>query len=212
MDFENSPELDKYKAELEEKKKTVIRGDDVIHLTYLSPLFDKEILDELQNDLAEVKIRLSSWDDFGVMKASLEDYTLQVYLSICNPITLEILKTIGLNTIWETVKYSTLKLHKKMFNSDSAFSPGVSPKVNFGVKMHVSKEVSFEFELDGNLSDDLILESLDKSLTFIKEHNETNFPIIELPVYSTFDKSKKSWKRVKVVEELKKKRKKSKKK
>ncbi len=101
MDIEKTPEQKKYEEELAEKAKTVIRGDDVIHLNYLKPLIDEQTLRELKEELSTVNLRLSSWDDTNVIKASLEDFSLQVYLVVGNPITIEILKTIGLNSVWE---------------------------------------------------------------------------------------------------------------
>lgn len=208
MKLDETPEYQKYKAELDEKAKTVIHGDDVIHLTYLGPLVDEESLSELQNELKKVNIRLSSWDDYGVIKASFEDFSLQVYLLICNPVTLEILKTIGLNSVWETVKCSTLKLHSKIFNTTSEQSEKIAKQINFGFEMKVNDKISFKFKLDGDLSDDLILNSMDKALDLIREHNGQSIPVHQLPVYCMYDKKKDKWKKVNVIEEVKKKRKK----
>ena len=191
MELEETPEYQNYKAELDEKTKTIIHGDDVIHLTYLRPLIDEKSLLELKNELEKVKIRLSSWDDYGVIKASFEDFSLQIYLLIGNPITLEMLKTIGLNSVWETIKYSTLKLHSKIFSTPSEQSEKIPKQINFGFEMKVNKEVSFEFKLDGDLSDDIILNTMDKALDFIREHDEQSIPVHQLPVYCTYDKKRK---------------------
>jgi hypothetical protein len=209
-EFEETPEYQNYKAILNEKAKTVIRGDDVIHLNYLGPLVDEKSLLELKSDLEEVKIRLSSWDDFGAIKASLEDFSLQVFLLISNPISLEILKTIGLNSVWETIKYSTLKLHTKIFNTPSKESKKIANQINFGFEMKVNDKVSFEFKLDGDLSEDLILNTMDNALDLIREHDGQSIPVLELPVYCIYDKKKGKWKKVDVIEEVKKKGKKKK--
>jgi len=208
MKLEETPEYQRYKAELDEKAKTVIHGDDVVHLTYLSPLIDQQSLSELKNELEKVNIRLSSWDDSGVMKACLEDFSLQVFLLVSNPVTIEILKTVGLNSVWETIKYSTLKLHSKIFKSNSGQVQEIAKQINFGLELKINKEISFEFKLDGDLSDELILNSMDKALDFIREHSGQTIPIHQLPVYSTYDKKKGKWKKINVMEEVKKQRKK----
>lgn len=211
MDFKQlleSEDFKEYAARLEEKAKTVLHGDDVIHLTYLSPLIDQQTIDILSEDFKQVNIRLGSWNDFGVIKASLEEFSLQIFLAISNPITVEILKTIGLNSIWETFKYAILNLHKKVFRHGNQKSNLISKEVNFGFKMAVSKTVKFEFKIDGDLSDELILASMDKALDFVKEHDGKTVPVIELPIYSTFDHKTHKWKKVNVLKELKKKKKK----
>jgi hypothetical protein len=95
MEIEEREEYQNYKAFYDQKKKSLLEGDDVIHLTYLSPLIDKNDIDLLQKDFSELELRLSSWDDSGVIKNSLQDYSLEIYFLIANPITLEILKSVG---------------------------------------------------------------------------------------------------------------------
>lgn len=210
MKFEQTESFRNYKTGLKVKEKTLLQGDDVVHLTYLAPLVDNQILKELRNDLKTANIRLSSWDDYGAIKASIGDYSLQIYLAVCNPITLEILKTVGLNTLWEVIKHSTLKLHNTIFraNRRSENAKHISRQINFGIKMKVNDKISFDFKLDGDLSDELILKSMDKALDFIKEHDGQSIPVHELPIFSTLNPDKKSWKRVNVLEKMKKRHKK----
>ena len=202
--FEETAEYKKYKARLDEKAKTVIQGDDVIHLTYLQPLVNKKDLEELQKELTQVNIRLSSWDDFDVIKASLEDFSLQVFLLLRNPLSVEILKTIGLNSVWEAVKFATLKLHSRIFRNSSGSAKEIAQQINFGFMLKVNDKVTFEFKLDGDLSDELISNSMDKALEFIREYEGKSIPVFELPVYSKFNKKKSKWEKVNVREQIKK--------
>lgn len=210
MELEETEEWKKYVSRLKEKEKTLLQGDDVIHLTYLASILDNETLKEIEDSLKTVNLRLSLWDDSGVIKASVEDYSLQVYLVICNPITLEILKTIGLNTTWEAIKYSILKIHKKIFKTTSKQSSKISKEISFGIKLKVNDEIRFDFKLDGDLSEELILKSMDRALEFIKEHTLQDNPVHQLPIYSTLDRNTNEWKKINVIEEVKNKHKKKK--
>jgi hypothetical protein len=129
-------------------------------------------------------------------------------LLISNPITLDLLKNIGLNTIWETIKYSALKVHKKIFNTTDSKKNELSKKINFGVKLKVDDKLTYEFKLDGDLSDELILKTMDKTLDFIKSNSA---PLFQSSIYSTLDRNKNEWRKINVMEEVKKKVKKNKK-
>lgn len=205
MKIEESKEYLGYLAERKEKGKTLLWGDDIVHLTYLAPIIDKETLEILKTELKNVNLRLSSWDDFGVIKATFEDYSLQVYLAISNPVTLEILKTIGLNIIWETIKTSTLKIHKKIFRPKDDQISNISSNINFGIKLKVDDKVTFEFKLDGNLNDALVLESMDKALDFIKENYGKSTLANQHQIFSVLDRKNKKWNKIDIMKEVKRK-------
>lgn len=201
MNFEESYEYKKYKAVLKDKEKTLLDGDDVIHLTYLSSVIDNNDLEEIKEDLHKANLRLSCYDDSGVLKNSLQDYTLEIYLILSNPITQGVLKNIGQNIIWEAFKSTIIKLHKKIFGKLIANKRNI----NFGVKIHINENTKCSFKLDGDLDKDLIVDSLDRIFNHVKELQETEIKPEEYPLFSEYDKKKFMWKRIDVIKELRKK-------
>jgi Neuraminidase (sialidase) len=105
--------------------------------------------------------------------------------------------------IWETLKYSAVKFHKKIFNNTVEKR---AREISFGFKIKIDNQTTCSFKLDGDLDDNLILESMDKALKHTKELKNQEIPPSERPIFSTYDTNSHNWKRINITEELKKKR------
>jgi hypothetical protein len=181
--------IKKRNALLKERKKTALIGDDVIHLTH-NGCFSSADYDEFSNDLAQINLRLSHFNNSGFAQNSLDDFMLTVSLSISSPI----FQLISNNVIWETVKYLALKLLKKTREKKyyKITQHGAEEKhIKCGIKIKVNEATSIDFELNGNLSDETVLKSIDKitDITKILELNQTPRP----PFYTKYDDINERW-------------------
>ena len=75
-------------------------------------------------------------------------------------------------------------------------------KITFGIKVALDKNTQFNFNLEGDLSEDLILNSLDKTIDFVKSQ-KTNSEY-KHPFFVKFDKENGKWKSIDVEKELRK--------
>mgnify|MGYP006139333229 CR=1 FL=1 len=198
--IENFQEGELYKNHkklLEERRKSIKKGNNIIHLQHLGQ-FSNDELQEINKNLSSVNLELSSYDKSGDFSASLETSELIAYFLIHQQLINEILKNVGNNAIWEIVKSSLLFGWKKLRNDKYykiTSSTKEEKKVKYGLKIELDKNTRFEFELSGDLDKEIIENSLDKILDFLKNQkkNETS----KLKTSTKYSKKEKKWKKLK---------------
>lgn len=189
----------------EERSKTLKSGDNVIHLEYLGGLLDINDIAEIENRLKQADIELSRFDSSGFPKAALEDYLNVVFVAIQTPLISNILTGVFSNFVWESIKFSVIKV---WFNTRqkkiTKFTSRTQEKKNvtFGLEVSLDKNTSFNFRLDGDLSEKTIDKSLDKILNFLKEQklNES----YKHQYFMTYNSTLDNWEKLDVEEELRK--------
>lgn len=204
-EFMNSDAYKQQEKILEEKRKSVKIGNNVIHLEYLGEI-NNSGLKQIKDHLNSVGLELSSFDKSGVMYASLEEYSLVTYFILNQPLISEILKGVGTNALWDAIKYSVMIVRSKIKGekyNKSTSGQTEQKDIKFGLQVNLDKNTGFNIELDGALSDELIENSLDKVLDFLQEQNlRDKYQIQDYVYYSVEDEK---WIKKDVLEELSKK-------
>ena len=203
-DFMNSETYKKQKELIDERSKTIKSGDNVIHLTYLGEL-DNDDLSEINNLLTKGKLELSSFNKSGTMEnsLSLEDFTLVTYLVLNQPIVIELLKGVGTNAIWDSIKASVLFIRNKIKGKKyyKGTSGSIEEKdIKFGLQVNLDKNTGFNFELEGNLDNEIIENLLDKIIDFMKEQKPRNK--YQIADYVYYSKQEGKWIKVDVMNEI----------
>jgi hypothetical protein len=209
-DFMNSPAYKQQEALIAEKKKTLKNGPNVIHLTHIS--FDKNELDELEAIFQKGGYELSSYDERGIHKMSLDHYSLVNYIIISYPLLKDFSNGIIQNAAWDAIKFGIKYVFNK--SNDKTYpvmtaSTLEQKEIVFGVKVVIDKNTELDFELKGNLSEEMISGQIDKILSFAEKRN----PNPEYKkTYVKFDPQKSEWVEIDVLSELTKQYKKTQKK
>jgi len=194
-----------YEQRIEEKRKSIKRGPNVIHLEYLGDSFKIEDINEFGIKAEEVGLVFSHYDKNGDMYANLDQFELVSYLVISAPIITEFLKGIGTNMAWDAIKYILFEGIKKLRTKHyhrATQNKVVEKKISFGLKVNLDRNTSFNFELNGDLDDTTIQNSLDKILTFIgKQKINEHYKLTD---YVHFDKTSDEWVKIDVTEEIEK--------
>jgi|TARA_B110000090_G_scaffold207797_1_gene260026 hypothetical protein len=197
-----SEEHKKHNKFLEDKRKTIKRGANVLHLQHLGEFSDKE-LKELNNKLLNANLELSSYNKSGDTFAMLDTYELVSYFVIHQQLIKEILKSVGTSAIWDAVKWSLLFGWKKLRNEKYYKLNSTTKeekKLIFGVSVKLDENTGFDFELNGSLSNEIIETSIDKVLDFMREQKKnTDF---KLNNYVNYSETEKKWNKVDVMDEL----------
>jgi len=185
------------------ENKFIKRGTNVIHFEYLGSLISEDDILELEQKLHVHNLELSRFDTDGVIYASMDNFQLVTYFVISQPIINELLKNIGVNIVWETIKYIVLKIWKKVKTKQVAnltSKQKTQKEISFGIKVKLDKNTSFNFKLDGDIDDSTIENSLDKILDFInKQKLNKEFKHADMVC---IDKKTKNWYKIDTEEEL----------
>ncbi|MES2382153.1 MAG: hypothetical protein V4538_13995 [Bacteroidota bacterium] len=189
-----------YAEYMEKKYSTIKRGDNVVHLDYYAGLINETDILTIETSLAKINIELSSFDKNDVPYASLEQFMLQVSLFVGDKTTQDILFGIGTNAIWDTIKTVTFHVWKTVRNRSANMQIESKKEFNCGIKMALDKNTKFEFKIDGELSDEAALKSIDKILDFLKTVRPNQS--IKKPDFIIFNQKKESWEIVDVNAEL----------
>ncbi|PQJ08958.1 hypothetical protein CJD36_021350 [Flavipsychrobacter stenotrophus] len=189
---------------IQERMKSVKQGDDVVHLVYMGEFDDNE-LTEVNQHLVGAGLRLSSYNKNGIITANLELYKIISQIVISQPLLIEILKGVGPNAIWDAIKIATVMLWRiSIGKSFFKVTRGnvESREMTFGVKVKLDANTTFDFELKGDVSQEVIAESLDKMLDFIKQQQPKLKHQIEDYVY--YVPETKQWIKIDVMEAIQK--------
>lgn len=198
-------ELDERVDFMAKKYDTVKHGENVIHLEYYDGIITSTEIAEIENSLKEYNLELSRFDKSGNVYASVEDFNLHIAIFLSDPIVQTIIVGLGTNALWDTIKQTAFFIWKKVKqrNWDRQAEQGRKSTLNFGVKIKLDKNTYFDFKIDGNFSEELVIESLDKAIDFLKSVKRNEAPSKD-NLY-IFDKQNKSWKKVDVMHEMRKK-------
>jgi hypothetical protein len=198
-------ELEAYVDKIGEREKFVKRGDNVVHLEYYSPLINETDVSEIEAILSKSNLELSRRDRSGVMMASVEDFTLQMFIILNDKTTQEILLGLGTSALWDTIKSTTIYVWNKVKGKtiNKITSREVTKKnINFGLRIKIDKETQIDFKLDGDVSEELISQSIDKIPDIIK--NIKSGSVILPSIYKVYNKKTKRWNTVNIEKEIKK--------
>lgn len=198
-------QLDEYADFMEKKYSTIKHGENVVHLDYFGGLIDDNDIANIEDILSKSNLELSRFDKNGIPYASVEDFMLQVALFLSDKTCQDVLLGLGTSALWDTIKASTFYIWRTVRSRTiNKFSGQTSKprKINCGIKMSLDKNTKFEFKIDGELSDDVALQSLDKILDFLKtvKPNQT----IKRADFVVYDKEKDEWTIVDVNAEIRK--------
>jgi hypothetical protein len=168
---------------MDQKKSTILRGDDVIHLDYFHGLIDDFDIRHITDKFRDMDIRLSRYDKNGISFANLKDYTLQISLALSNPIVQGVIAGLTVNAVWAGLKRTTLFIWEKVRCRQIPI-PDKS-KMNFGLRLQAENGAWVDFKLDGDFSEQTVLNALDKMLPMIQqkgkfEPEKLNFLVFDL--------------------------------
>ncbi len=180
-------EVEKYATIMSEKYSTIKRGDNVIHLDYYDGLITATEISDIEKSLKEFDLELSRFDKNGVPYASIEDFNLHIAIFLSASIVQNILHGLGSNALWDTIKNITYFVWAKVKQRhwDRPAEKQRKTNLNFGLKVNIDKNKSFELKLDGDLSDELVFDVLEKMLDLLKSaenkdrHQTNNFYIFD---------------------------------
>ena len=204
-DFFESEAWKAYEAKENEKRKSIKRGPNVIHLEYLGPLLPDNYITECEEQVEKVGLQLSHYDTNGTMYASLDTFELVIYLGIAQPLINELIQGITTNATWDVIKFLLLSTWRKVRNKSytkATNSYSEKKELTFGLKVHLDKNTSFNLKLDGAVEESTIEKSLDQVLNFLGEqklnekYKNTDFAF--------FDNEKSKWIKVDVEKEIRK--------
>lgn len=193
--------------ELINEKKYLKYGKNVIHLNHIG-IFDKVDLQELSEKLFISNLELSSFNCSGITTNSLDEFNFITYLSLSHPLIIELLKGLGTNVLWDVIKQTIFAVRNKIQGKTyfKVTSNSTQEKeITLGIKFILDKNTSFDFELKGDFSDEIISESLDKILELLRTQ-KTN-PQYEHPKYLKYSKKENKWISLNILDEIKKKHK-----
>ena len=187
---------------IEERRRTIKSGKNVIHLTYVGEFNDSE-LDEINETIINGGLVFSWYNKSGIVQNDLDLYQLVTCLTIAHPIIVDILKGVCSNVVWDTIKLSTIKILEKLnVKKYNKISGGKieERKIKFGIHVHLDKNTGFDFELNGDVSKEEINESLDKILAFLGEQKLKEKRQISDYVY--YNPVTKQWVKIDVEKEI----------
>ena len=172
---------------MESRLKFLKTGDNAINLIFHGELNDIE-LGNIEKILENENLEFGYFNDSGFIKNSLDEFTLDTFFQISYPIVVVLTQNITGSALWEVIKESIIFAFKKIKVKKLTRIQGdkiEQKNIKFGVKLRVDKTTELEFELNGNLNDEMINNSLDKILDVIK-NNKSNDGF-RLPKYYEFE-------------------------
>lgn len=197
--------LDNQEAIINERRKTIKKGSNVIHLEYIGEISDFD-LNEIEQELGKAKLEFSWYNKSGIAYANLEDYNFTTFLTI-HPEIIAGLLGVGSSATWDLVKWTVGSIWEKVRGKKKNLLRGggiIEEKdITFGMQIILDKNTQLNFELKGNVEKDVIIESLDKALDFLK--TESRNKEYQIPDFVHYSPVLKKWIKVNVMEELRKK-------
>lgn len=175
--MKENQEYKDYKLKRDEKLKSIKHGDNVFHLEYFSNIIDSSDLLDFQKSLTNIESEFSSYDQSGDINASFDNFALDVYL-VLSQITVQSILANSINSAtWDVIKSVIVKIWRKTRKREITIYSNKKTekrKISFGIKVIIDKNTQLDFNLKGDISDDLILSSLDKSLDLIRNHERNS--------------------------------------
>lgn len=205
LTFPEWPEerLEEYITMMASKYSTIKKGPNVIHLEYYHGLIDDNDIAEIENNISPQGLLLSRFDKNGVPYASIRDFTLQIALFLSDPIVQTILLGIGTNALWDSIKASTLLIWRRLKQRVWHLPENERrATINFGLKVRLDADTSFDLKLDGEVNEETTLQALDKIIDLLKSVKANQSK--KRNKFFVYDK-KKGWVDINVMEEIMKK-------
>lgn len=178
-----------------------------IYLKYPGNLGENDI-NELSGILKSANLKLETYNSAGKVTASFDAFCFFTSLAFSSPVVIELIKGIGTNALWDVIKLTIGSIRNKVIKQKfyRISSKGQTEKeMTFGVKMKLDENTTFDFELNGQLSEEIVSESLDKMLDFLREQKPNSK--YEHSLYVKYSNEKKEWEAINVLEEIRKKHK-----
>jgi hypothetical protein len=182
--------------------------ESVVQLACYEGLIEYSELAKVISLMSSVDLSFKNFDQSPRIQASLEDFMLDVYILVNAPLTKDILMGVAGGAAWDAIKASVkivwCDLIGKKLNKIT--SQKIEVKLpSFGIKMKLGKDHSMDFHLTSEMSEDIVSDSLDKVLNFMKENinNESQFSDFNTEKVIKFSKNGK-WKEIDLNEEIQK--------
>ena len=162
-------------------------GKNVIHLDYYDGLLSEQEILDLETKLSEAGLELSRFNKSGIIYNSLNEFSLDVFFVLQQPIVKMIAEGFAVNIAWETVKFIVVATLEKLRGKTKN---GKMPK--YGIRMKFEENKLTDFRIDNIESNEMLNVALDKAKEFILEIRK---PINEIPVtdYSEFNLDESQW-------------------
>ncbi|MBP6696583.1 MAG: hypothetical protein KA175_03120 [Flavobacteriales bacterium] len=96
--------LEKQRLLIEERRRSIDKSVNAVHIDYYSPFIGQVDLDECERELQSAGLRISSFNKSGVLYASLEDYANLARVILNDEITKAIVWGAAGNLFWESIK------------------------------------------------------------------------------------------------------------
>ncbi|MCD8406224.1 hypothetical protein G1J88_11610 [Tenacibaculum dicentrarchi] len=172
-DYFNNESYKKQEEIIKNKRKSLKKGDNVIHLHYLGVITEKDLFD-INEKLKHANFELSSYNKSGdmTMTAQLETIELVTFYLLNEKIIKSIILGVLSSSVWESIKWSIIFIWSKLKNKKYTKFTGRTQEekpITFGFKAKIDKDLKIEFNLEGILNSNILEKSLDQALEFIKE-------------------------------------------
>lgn len=146
------------------------KEDRQLRFHYLGKTFSKEDYVYYSNLLKEEGIKISK-TDVGGPKASFQDFMLETYIMITNPVTMSILNDIKGNALWDLIKFISQDAYRKMKGQKHYSTRTKETKeTSFGLEFKLEENKSIKFQLN-NISEKEIANAIYKILKFLNKQN-----------------------------------------
>jgi len=176
---------------MEEKYSHLKVGDNVIHIHHITQLLSQEDLIEIKNELTHLNYQLSSWDDNGIAKASLDSLLSDICLSLNNPTVKVILIGLGTNALWDCIKKISyaiwINIGKKTSVKIDSNSIVTEAKPSFSLSFNIEDRAQIDFKTD-NLTEENFNDSFNKIPECIVNNEHTSSSKHNIAIYNLDNK------------------------
>jgi hypothetical protein len=192
---------------LEEKRKTVKSGSNVVHVEYFGVILNNDDLEEFSLELKKNELELSSFDKSGVAYNNLEDYTNMIYVGLNSELAKNILYAAAGSVVWESIKLITKRIFSKTKNQEiNSYSGGGQirkKEITFGIHIHIDRNTGFKFRLDKKFTTETIDKPLNQAVEFVKTQSPN--AVYTHPLFLYYDHKNEKWIPVDMMEDIRKK-------
>jgi hypothetical protein len=197
--------LAKISAIQAEKAKSIKTGEHVFHLTYYSGIIFRSDLTEYEKLVLKIGGEFSNYDKNGDFHNSLDSFTLDTFLVLSSITVQSFLANTINNASWDITKHLILKIWRKSKNkviTQLTSSRSENKNLTFGVKVSIDQKTMLNFKLQGDISEDVVLSSLDKIIDFTR--NQQLNTSYKHPKLVEYNKKDQRWEATDVDRKLKK--------
>ena len=205
MKLENTEAYKEHLEKRKEKMKTVKKGANIIHLSYYDGILNEKDIDEFHKVIGKTELELSTYDKSDDFTASFDDFALSVFFVLSQVTVKEIINGTITNATWDAIKYIIGKSWRIVRNkhiTKHTSTTSEKKEVNFGMKVSLDENTHFDFHLKGDINENTILTSLDKTFDFLIKQQKNNE--YQQAAYVEYDIKKDKWKSTEFSEMIKK--------